>query len=292
MNRDPATAPKRADLPFLRRRARPRAPAAVSDYFAGRAEHPRHAPPVQTAPAPAPAPPTPAAVTGSSALDLDDARVAPRTPPTPAAPSAPAGRAARPVGPGERVAPAARVAAHEQQLLTVRNPAVTLTRLQSGIGTLTLEAVTSVPGLRLGCAYQLATGVSSTVQLAGGNRFAPPGSRRPVVMAQREQYEQLAVDLRQVRTLERLAVYVFSEDGSELDWAGTLVASTFGGGRVELALDTLYRGAVAVPMSIVNAGGELWLRAEMETIAGPIRDACRAYGFDRITWKDERTPAD
>jgi hypothetical protein len=138
----------------------------------------------------------------------------------------------------------------------------------------------------------LVSGATSTVQLAGGSRFGPPGTRRPLIIAQREQHETLTFDLRQVRELERAAVYVFSDDGAELDWTGTLVATTFGGGRVELPLDTLYRSAVAVPLSIVNVGGELWLRAEMETVAGSIRDACRAYGFDRITWKDDRTPAD
>ena len=28
------------------------------------------------------------------------------------------------------------------------------------------------------------------------------------------------------------------------------------------------------------------------TIAGTVRDAVKAYGFDRITWRDDRTPAD
>jgi hypothetical protein len=191
-----------------------------------------------------------------------------------------------------RLAAASRVRAHEQVVLSVRRPVVTLTRVQSGVGTLTVEAVTSVPHLRVGLAYQLASGMSSTVQLADGHRFGPPGGRRPVVLAQREQYEELRLDLRQIGEMERAAIYAFSDDGHELDWAGTLVVTTFGGARIELPLDAAYRGRVAVLMTLVNVAGELWLRAELETIAGSIRDACRAYGFDRITWKDERTPAD
>jgi uncharacterized protein involved in tellurium resistance len=191
-----------------------------------------------------------------------------------------------------RLDPALRVRAHEQMVLGVRRPVVTLTRVQSGVGTLSVEAVTSVAHLRLGCAYQLTSGASSTVQLAGGNRFGPATSRRPVLLAQHEEYEELRLDLRQVSALERAAIYLFSDDASEITWAGTLVTTTFGGARVELALDQLYPGRVAVAMSLVNVAGELWVRAEMQTVAGSIRDACRAYGFDRITWKDDRTPAD
>jgi hypothetical protein len=289
--RDPRFAPKRTDLPFLRHRAQPRSTAAVADFFHNEPHaHPPHAPspPSSSLDLGAPATPPPAAPRASTSLDLG------ATPSTPApAPVAAPGRA-RPasVGPGQRLAAVARVRAGEQRLLRVKDPTVTLTRVQSGVGTLTVEAVTSDRNLRIGCAYQLTSGVTSTVQLAGGSRVAPPGSRRPVVLAQREDYEQLTFDLRQIDELQRAVVYAFSEDGTPLTWTGTLVATTFGGGRIELPLDTLYEGAVAVPMSLVNVGGELWVRAEMETIAGPIRDACRAYGFDRITWKDERTPAD
>jgi uncharacterized protein involved in tellurium resistance len=291
---NPATAPKRNDLPFLRHRAlpKPAAPTAVSDFVAGHATNPQHRHP--TSPVP-PAPP-------SSSLDLDAPASRPAAPPAPATSSldldsapapAPVVRTARPPARQDPRLPAVvRVRAHEQRLLSVKAPTVTLTRLQSGVGTLMVEAITSVPHLRIGCAYQLANGATSTVQLAGGNRFAPPTTRRPVIVAHREQYEQLTFDLRQVDKLERLIVYAFADDGSQLTWGGTLVTTTYGGGRIELPLDTLYAGAVAVPLSITNVAGELWVRAEMENIAGPIRDACRAYGFDRITWKDESTPAD
>ena len=48
-------------------------------------------------------------------------------------------------------------------------PTVTLNRVQSGVGALTFEAVASaeVGDLRLGCAYQLRSGLSSTVQQKG-----------------------------------------------------------------------------------------------------------------------------
>jgi uncharacterized protein involved in tellurium resistance len=186
-----------------------------------------------------------------------------------------------------------RVRAGQQQLLSIRNPTATLTRVQSGVGQLEIEAVSSPQAgdLRLGAAYQLTGGVSSTVQYAGGNRFAP-SSRRPVIVAGRDEYEHLRIDLRQVRSLERLAVYAFSESRTDLTWGGTLVVTTFGGARIELPLETLFPGRAAVLMSIYNLDGELVIRAEMETIKGDVRDAARAYGYDRITWRDDRNPVD
>ncbi len=319
---DPGSAPPRADLTFLRHRARPRvaAPvpaqsddavrAAIADFIAGRGKHPARASrppdpapssgsisferpdrarrPVTTPPASAPPaaanPPTPpAAARPSSPLDLD------------ATPGAPATSAVRrkPTRPTVRPPSGLRVRAGQQQLLSVKDPTAVLTRLQSGIGLLSIEAVCSadVGDLRLGAAYQLRSGHTSTVQLSGGNRYAP-SSRRPVIVSGRDEFEHLRVDLRQLRDLERVAVYAFSESRAELEWGGTLVITTFGGGRIELPLEALYRGRVAVLISLYNVDGELLIRAEMETIAGDVREAARAYGYNRITWRDDRTPVD
>ncbi len=187
-----------------------------------------------------------------------------------------------------------RVVAREHLVLDIRLPTVTLTRVQSGIGHLVVEAVASadVGDLRLGAAYQLRSGTSSIVQLSGGERTAPPRSRRPVLLATHEEFERISVDLRQVDELERVAFFAFSESRTELTWGGTLRLTTFGGGRVELPLESLYPGRAAVLMSIYNVGGELVVRAEMETIAGDVREAARAYGYDRITWRDGRFPVD
>jgi len=300
---DPATAAPRPDLTFLRHRARPRpsAPSAAAQFVAGRGPHPQHPhPAAPAAPAPAPAPtPAPAA---SASLDLS-------------APAAPAPAAPAPVPPAQApasldlsAAPAPspapapprqrathrdrRLSAGQQQLLTLKAPTVTLTRVQSAIGHLDIEAVCSpeVGDLRLGAAYQLAGGESSTVQHAGGTRFAPPASRRPVIVAGHDEYENLRLDLRQVQRLERMAVYAFSESRAPLRWGGTLVVTTFGGARIELPLEGLYEGTVAVLMSIYDLDGELVIRAEMETISGDVREAARAYGYDRITWRDDRLP--
>jgi uncharacterized protein involved in tellurium resistance len=225
------------------------------------------------APAPTPQP----APTSSSSLDLSDAPVA--------APPPPASRRARPVHRTRKGVPT---------LLSPSAPSVNLTRLQAGIGTLTFEAAWSeaVGDLRLGCAYQLRSGLSSTLQLAAGNRFAPPNSRRPVIVAHRDEFEQISIDLRQCQDLERLVVYGFSVSRAQINWGGTLVVTTFGQDRIELPIEFRPSGGTAVFMSLYNVLNEFVIRAEMEIVNGEIRDACRAYGFDRITWLDDRTPVD
>jgi uncharacterized protein involved in tellurium resistance len=307
---DPRTAAPRPDLTFLRHRATTRqAAAAVADFINGRAPHPQHHPHAQPAQPAAPPAPTPAPVSGS--LDLSAPAAPPPAaapPPTPAAAPAPtasssldlsaapepAPAVAAPSVPEVRVHQDRRIRAGGQQLLTLTEPTVTLTRVQSGVGQLEIEAICSpaVGDLHIGAAYQLRDGLASTVQYAEGNRFAP-SSRRPVIVAGREEYEHLRLDLRRSRELERLAVYAFSQSRSVLTWGGTLVVSTFGGARIELPLESLHPGRMAVLLSVYNLDGEFVVRAEMETIHdGDIREATRAYGYDRITWRDDRSPVD
>lgn len=177
-------------------------------------------------------------------------------------------------------------------ILTRRDPTVTLNRLQSGIGTLRIEAVCSpaVGDIRLGALYQLADGTTSIVQRATGIPVAPPGSRRPVIAGSWTQYDTLTVDLRQSRSLSRMLVYAFSESGSELAWGGTLVTTTFGGARVELPLDLGRHHCPIALLSLYAIDGEFVLRAEAEKVTGAVREVARAYGYDRITWADDHTP--
>ena len=188
-----------------------------------------------------------------------------------------------------------RVIGRAQHLLTRASPTVTLTRVQSGVGQLTIEALIgeAVGDLRLGAAYQLRSGGSSVLALALGRRFAPASGRRPVLIAGRDNgYERIGVDLRQVPDIERIGILAFSEARQSLTWGGTLVLTTYGGARIELPLESLYPGTTAVLMSLYNVDGELVVRAEMETIAGDVREAARAYGYDRVTWRDDRNPVD
>lgn len=329
--RSPGTASPRTDLPFLRRRALPKAaPAAapvaaapvaggssLSDFIAGRSSRtgsssptpPPQAPPVSagsgldlglSAPSAPPAP-TPPPASGGSGLDLGLSAPAP----SPAAPAsaglgldlnlsepAPQPPAARAAAAPTRLPPQVRVAPGQRMVLNQDNPTMTLNRVQSGVGALEFEAAWSqghVGDLRLGCAYQLRTG-TSTMQLSAGRGHAPAGAASPVLLAMPGDFEKIVVDLRQVRELERMVIYAVSESGAPVQWGGTLLTRTHAQSRIEIPLESMAEGNLAVIASVYNVAGELVLRAEQWTTTGTIRDACLAFGFDTITWLDGQTP--
>lgn len=189
-------------------------------------------------------------------------------------------------------APVRRVQSGRPEILTGKAPVLNLTRLQSGIGALTITAACSdaVGDLRLGCAYRLRDGVSSAVQLESGLTVAPPGSTRPILIAERERFETVTVDLRQIREVGRLLFYAFSASGGEVAWGGTLTVTTLGGGRLEIPMDSP-KGPGVMPLATVyNVDGELVVRSEPREVCPTVREVCLAFGFDRIAWLDPRTP--
>ncbi len=284
--RSPDTAPMRTDLPFLRRRSHPpgtvEAAQAVADFLHGAATHPH-------AGGQAGAVTDSASRAGGSDL-LDLSTPAPARP-VPAGPLPARAAPQKPSAPGP---PVRRMGAGQDAILTPNAPTVTLTRVQSGVGSLTVEAACSpaIGDLRLGCAYQLTSGATSVVQHVTGLRTAPHQGSRPLLLAQRGQFEKLTADLVQVRDLERLAVYAFSESGRELAWGGTLVVTTLGGSRVEVPLVASPSSGVMVLLTAYQVDGELVLRAEVQEPAPSIQEACARFGYDRITWLDPRTPTD
>lgn len=299
---DPASAAARPDLGFLRRRTARGAGAAPSPPRSGTGVDYVHHRSGGSPAAPA-ADPLDLSAPAADPLDLSAPGSLELSTPA-AAPLDLSGRlelAEREVpvggstvaGPAEPVFEVARVRAGTPRVLTPLAPTVTLTRLQSGVGTLTIEAACSpaVGDLRLGCAWELRSELSSVVQASSGVTAAPPGSKRPVIVGDRSTFERLRIDLRQARELRRLVVYAFSESGGMLNWGGTLVVSTFGGARVELPLDRPPAASVQVLLSLYNIDGEFVLRAEMEQFGGTsIRQAVDAYDFYRVTWIDSRNP--
>lgn len=225
--------------------------------------------------------------TGSTSLDLAAAPAAPAPPrrTRPAPRSASAGDLVLAFEPP-------RVRAGSPVVLGPAEPVAVLTALQSGVGGLTVEAACSdaVGDLRLACAYRLGGGRSSLVAHSRDVPVAGMKARRPVIVSSRERYEQLVVDLRQVRSLDRLVVLAYSESGAVLDWGGTLLVHGFGGVRVEVPLRHEPSTGVLVALSVLRVDGELVLRAEDELVPGTLRDACTAHGFEEITWVDTRTP--
>jgi hypothetical protein len=254
-------------------------------------------PPLATPP---PATPPPSS---SSDLDLFPEPTAPAPPPSAAVPDldlfpdpvpAPAGVPA--VTPPARQAPVVRtvprVAPGARVILTLREPTVTLDRLQSGIGGLTVTAVCSpaVGDLVLGAVYQLADGTSGVLGAATGISTGPARSRRPVLQGGRDEFEHITVDLRQARSLRRLVVWAASASEQELAWGGTLRLATHGGSRVEIPLDVGRHAGPLVVASVYVVDGEFVVRAELDPVHGVARDVARAYGFGAITWADPRTP--
>ena len=177
-------------------------------------------------------------------------------------------------------------------LLDFGNPVVTLSPVQSGVGELRLDAVIGeeVGDLRIGVAWALADGRSGTVQLDADRRHGPD-DRRPVVWAGRHgRFERISLDLRQSRSLARLLVYGFSPSRQSLTWGGTVVITTYGGDRIDAPIVSAPSPAVMALVSLYNVDGEFVVRSEMDPVSGSVRDTCKAFGYDRITWLDDRTP--
>jgi len=168
--------------------------------------------------------------------------------------------------------PLARVVAGDRAVLSPAAPMIALTRLQSAVGVLTVDAMWSDPAI--GCAYATVGGHTTTVRRDGD-------SRAPIALGMRQRFERLTIDLRQSRDLARLIVYRLPESARA---RGALVTTTYGGARVELPVDRAESGGVTVLMSIYNLDGEFVLRAELDTVGGTVPDACEAYGFDHIAW--------
>jgi hypothetical protein len=265
--RSPDDAPARTDLPYLRHRKRPTPPPVPKT------------PPIVTRKTPPPVRSTPIDLTPIDLTPASDAPV-----PVPVSPRV------RPTAPV--VGPGPRARRGTPTILTPKEPVVTLSRVQSGVGVLRIEAACSdaVGDLRLGCAYRLRSGLSSVVRSSGGPGAAPPGSHRPVILGERAQYEQLTVDLVQARDIDRLLVYASPGGGAPVNWGGTLVVTTFGGARLEVPLDRPPSAGVLAVLSLYNIAGEFVLRAELDEVAGTVRDAVQAHGYDRITWLDAATP--
>lgn len=232
---------------------------------------------------------------GSRREDLPWLRHRGRPPAVTEPESAPSPQAATlppPPPPPPRPEPAldwARARPGETVILGRQQPTLRLTRIQCGVGALSIRA--ALPGdagvVLLGCAYQLRSGQSALLPGADGPSLAPPGSRRPVILAD---HPTLTLDLLQSREIQRLVVFAYSPAGTSVSWGGTLVVRTLGGARIEVPLGRPEGAGALVALSLYNIDGEFVLRAEDELVTGAARQVCAAYGFDQITWVDDQTP--
>jgi uncharacterized protein involved in tellurium resistance len=274
VGRDPAQAPRRADLTFLRHRAKPRAarpePAPHSTIDMTRPPRRNRA--------------TPIAPSADLSLDLS----------TPPAPPAAASRAAPSTR--HRVLPvldARRAPNGSVTRLGPGSPTVALSRIQSGIGGLEfgLTRAAAAGDLSLGCVYQLDNGFESVVQVLGDVLSGPPGAPLPLLrLKPRPDGVSITFDLRQVPSLRRALLYGYSPLGAAPTWDGIIVTATHGGARIEIPLDHASFDGTMAMVTIYNVEGELVLRSEMEPFSGPPERAAIGFGY-AIPWLDGRRPA-
>ncbi|AEI11175.1 hypothetical protein [Cellulomonas gilvus] len=307
---DPARAPRRDDLPWLRRRPRPGPRATSASTGAVRTPAQASAPSAAAAPA-APARPLvapdapparpltgpgpeqasaslPAPGPGVSSLDL--------TPPSapaaarPAAGRRPGTRRRRSAADGDPVLgwQPRRARADRPVLLTRERPTVVLTPVQSGVGALRITSIVSeqVGDLTLGALCTLADGSATLLDANRDMSAAPAGARSPVVSAAGR---DLSVDLRQVRALRRLVVVAFSPTSAVVTWGGVVRVELVGGTRVDVPLEREPQAGALVALSVVNVDGSLVLRAEDELVPGALREVGQAYGSG-LRWVDAWTP--
>ena len=181
----------------------------------------------------------------------------------------------------------------DRRLLTVEDPVVQLTRVQSGVGGLRGELHTTRADAQVVVAYELADRSQGVVRAA---QPYGPDDRRPVVHLAGLRF---TVDLRQVRTLRRFLVVVRPGDPAAGPVEGVLVVTTAGGSRLEVPLDPLdgareradwptgRTATVALTGHLVR--GALVLRAEHARQVHPLRDLLAAYGYRGLSWRDADT---
>lgn len=172
-----------------------------------------------------------------------------------------------------------RIAPGERRVLGPGSPVVMLNRVQSGVGALRIE-VASGHELRLAMAY-----VWDSVPgiVCGPGTVHGPDAAHPVVSLIGE--AGASIDLGNIGLLDRFLLLLQAHQ-----YGGTLVATTVGGSRLEIPLPEGPAVGTLALLSGYRVRGALILRAEVDQVAGGLREAVRAYGYDQIGWLDTNTP--
>ncbi|WP_138917819.1 hypothetical protein [Gordonia effusa] len=239
---------------------------------------------------PAPNPPPPAqAPTPTPSDNLLDLSTAP-SPPEPAAAHSserPKHAAAQPPS----IHPVRRLVGDDREQLLPTRPTLTLTRVQSGVGGIDIELLApATVALALACIVTDSEGESYVVDPTHPHSPPPPTSIDPLITFASNGFGRFGINLRRSGELSRLIVVATSATGQTVEWTGTLIITTFGGGRVDIPIDATPPSTATIIASIYNVAGEYVLRAEGQPMNGSLREASRSFGFDAISWLDARTP--
>jgi len=145
---------------------------------------------------------------------------------------------------------------------------VTMSRLQSAVGSLTIDAR---PAGTISCVWELADGTSGIISEWSGVRASPEFGKRPLIQLRKG---QLLVGLKHISQLRRLLVVVSGPvpDSAPL----SVVLSVHDGATIESAHTGTTQAIVAV--AGYQVGGELVIRREARSLPS-ISDAAEAYGF-------------
>ncbi|UIJ35426.1 hypothetical protein [Allobranchiibius sp. GilTou73] len=71
---------------------------------------------------------------------------------------------------------------------------------------------------------------------------------------------------------------------------GTLVVTTYGGSRMEIPLPVRATLGAQALLTAYVVQGRLVLRAELDPFSGTLQQVCGAYGYTDLTWRDPATP--
>lgn len=174
----------------------------------------------------------------------------------------------------------------ERRILTVDDPVVHLSRMQSSAGALEFTAATARANqLLLGCLFETSDQKESAV--LPGLRPQGPNPQSPIF---RSTTQGVSVNLRSVKDISRFFVIGLPQTSDRSMPGGTLVIATYGGSRLEVVLDTsaTYGAKALVTGYVVE--GRIVLRAEHDPFSGTLQQVAGVYGYDQMTWRDPFTP--
>lgn len=174
---------------------------------------------------------------------------------------------------------ARRVAAGTLAQLDLERPSVTLNRLQSGVGALTMDLIgVGAERAALGCAYEIdATPHTRTLVVEAGADLVPQPDQ--LLWGSSKQHQRLHIDLREIVRFRRALLYVTTSPGRGETTSCALVFATRGVDVVECPMVLPAGEGTVVVATIYNAFGELVIRSEVEAFDGSARAAAEAHGF-------------
>lgn len=149
--------------------------------------------------------------------------------------------------------------------------------------------------VHLGCLWEMNDRSSGLIQLLGGGSDSARCDGNTVLrLGGRSETDgqTLVASLRQMPLLNRMVLFVYANNGVP-EWGPLnvhLSATLKGGVAVELTPSPGPTWATVLAIASVHrVGGTLVVRREDQYLSGQQSSVGWAYGFDSLSWSDERT---